>query len=79
MVNTQGKESRGSGFETSCGVTINTLVEFNKLAGESPNLLYNIVAAILGLCFIDDCLVLNQNNPSPTHAILWMFSLACQS
>ena len=47
MVNTQGRESGGSGCETysgawyprrrPCGVAINTLVDLNKLAGESPS------------------------------------------
>ena len=45
MVNTQGRESGGSWFETCsgvwyprrrpCGVAINTLVDLNKLAGET--------------------------------------------
>ena len=48
VVNTQGRESGGSWFETCsgvwypsrrpCGVAINTLVDLNKLAGETPSL-----------------------------------------
>ena len=48
LVNTQGRESGGSWFETCsgvwyprrrpCGVAINTLVDLNKLAGETPSL-----------------------------------------
>ena len=47
MVNTPGRESGGSWFETCsgawyprrrpCGVAINTLVDLNKLAGETPS------------------------------------------
>ena len=49
MVNTQGRESGGSWFETCsgvwyprrrpCGVAINTLVDWNKLAGETSSFL----------------------------------------
>ena len=49
MVNTQGRESGGSWVETCsgvwyprrrpCGVAINTLVDLNKLAGETPSFL----------------------------------------
>ena len=48
VVITQGRESRGSGFEACSdvwnprrrprGAAINTLVDLNKLAGESPGL-----------------------------------------
>ena len=47
MVNAQGRESGGSWFEICsgvwyprrrpCGVAINTLVDLNKLAGETPS------------------------------------------
>ena len=49
VVNTQGQESGGSWFETCsgvwyarrspCGVAINTLVDLNKFAGETPSLI----------------------------------------
>ena len=41
VVNTQGREYGGSGVwyprRRPCGVAINTLVDLNKLAGESPS------------------------------------------
>ena len=53
VVNTQGRESGGSWFETCsgvwyprrrpCGVAINTLVDLNKLAGETPSF-YSVIS-----------------------------------
>ena len=54
VVNTQGRESGGSGFDTCsgvwyprrrpCVVAINTLFDLNKLAGESPSFTFTITS-----------------------------------
>ena len=52
VVNTQGQESRGSGFETcsgvwcTCGVAINNLVDLNWLG--NPQVWFVLITSILG-------------------------------